>query len=233
MSDHSKIIKGDNVDKEVSLETRLDMEDASKSSLVEGKKIISKSDLLSIKKANSIVEKAMSDANKIRTKAKEIYLQVEQKMEEARQRGYENGCEEGKATVTEMLTQIQMQHEEMISHIEKEALKIIDEIAQKIIGEQIKTSDEALFGLVRQAMLSSMGNKLTVYLNPVDFARVKEKESELMACLDTMQTMNIKVAENVKPDGCVVESELGTIDAQLHIQLAAIKRALGLYDQES
>ena len=72
----------------------------------------------------------------------------------------------------------------------------------------------------------AMGNELTVYLNPQDYDRIKKHSAPLMSVLQTTQTLQIKASENVKPSGCIIESELGTIDAQLDYQLEAIKKAL-------
>ena len=46
--------------------------------------------------------------------------------------------------------------------------------------------------------------------------------------LDHSSSIQIRSDEKVKPKGCIVESEVGTIDAQLENQLKAIRKALGL-----
>jgi flagellar biosynthesis/type III secretory pathway protein FliH len=40
--------------------------------------------------------------------------------------------------------------------------------------------------------------------------------------------MNIKEDEQIPPGGCVVETEMGAVDARLETQMTAIKKALGL-----
>lgn len=228
MTPKSKIIKSDKIDQDVSISSRLDMIETSNASLASDKKIISPEDLDSIKKGKKIIEDAKAKAKIIKEAAKEIYLQIEQKMEESKQQGFEQGRQEGLASVTELLTKIQNQNQDMLDNIEKEAISLVYEIAQKVIGEELKSSDKALLGMIRHALQSSMGNELTLFVHPKDYERIKAKETQLMSVLQAVQTMYIKSSENVKESGCVIESELGTIDAQLEYQLEAIRKALGV-----
>lgn len=230
MNMDSKIIKKGDVDDKVGLSSRLDMIESAESVSTVGKKIISEEDLHEMKQAQKIMDKAMAEAKLIRTKAKELYLQVEEKMAEARQQGFERGFEEGKATVTERLVEIHKQNEEFLKQLEKHVLNLVCEISEKIIGERIQASDQVLLGMVKQALLAVMGSKLTIYLNSDDLERLRGQEPKLTACLDAMQTMSLRSSANVIKGGCVIESEMGTIDAQLEIQMNAIRRALGIHE---
>ena len=96
------------------------------------------------------------------------------------------------------------------------------------MGDNLQTSDDAIVGMMRNALQSTMGDQLTLFVHPNDYERIKDQETTLMNVLQATQTLNIRPTENVQESGCVIESELGTIDAQLDYQLDAIKRALGL-----
>lgn len=230
MNTDSKIIKKGDIDKEVGLASRLDMGDTAESVSTLGKKIIFEEDLHDMKQANKIIDKAMSEAGLIRKKAKELYLEIEAKVAKERKLGFDQGYEDGKGTVTERLVEIQKQNEEFLKKVEKQVLNLVCEISEKIIGERIQISDQALLGMVKQALLAVMGNKLTIYLNQEDLDRLRTQEPKLTACLDAMQTMSLRAAANIAKGGCVIESELGTIDAQLEIQINAIRRVLGIHE---
>ncbi len=73
---------------------------------------------------------------------------------------------------------------------------------------------------------------MTVRLHPDDFAWVKERESELLSALEGMATLSMRADSRVAPHGCVIESEVGTLDAQLETQLASMKKVLGIKDSE-
>lgn len=224
----AKIIKKDQVDQDLSLETRLDLKDNADVALGTSKKVIASKDLSEREQAKSIIEKAHQEAEAIKAKAKSIYQQVENKMDEAKRAGFEKGREEGQASVTEELAKVQKQQQDLLTRVEKEAIGLVYEIAQKLIGDALKDSDEAIIGMIRQALQSSMGNELTLFVNPEDFDRVKAHEQKLLGMVQAIQSLHLKASEKVRPGGCIVESELGTIDAEFDLQMEAIKRALGL-----
>ncbi len=222
----SKIIKKADVDQNVSLETLLDMKESAGAWVDDGQKVLSAEEATDVQQARGIIQRANKEALVIRKHAKKVYLSVQEKMEEARRSGFEQGRQEGLASVTEQLVEIRTAKQELVSKLERHAVALVYDIAQKIIGETLKLNDESLMSMVRQALQSAMGNELTVYLNPQDYDRIKKHSAPLMSVLQTTQTLQIKASENVKPSGCIIESELGTIDAQLDYQLEAIKKAL-------
>lgn len=228
MDGPSKIIKKESIDEDVSLSARLDLDDMASTPVVTNKKVLSEKELQSKAEADAVVEKALEEARQIRKKAKQIYLQVGEKMGEARLQGYEKGRQEGFSEVTQKLVEFEKDKQEFFDKIEKQAVSLVFDIASRLIGDALKQSESAVLGMVKQALQSAMGNELVLFLNPTDWERVRSIESQLVSGLQAMQTIQIKPSEKVKPGGCVIESELGTIDAQLDYQLAAIKKALGL-----
>ena len=223
-----KIIKKDQHDQDISLASRLDLKDFTESSAASDKKVVSREDLIAKTVASEIVKKAQAEAGGIKQNAKAIYLQVEDKMREAKEKGFAQGRQEGLASVTQELLTIKKNQRQLLAELEKNALGLIYEIAQKIIGDNLQTSEAALMGMIRQALQSALGNQLVLYIHPQDMERIKSQNADLLNALQTSQSLNIKSSENVKPLGCVIESELGTIDAQLEYQLSAIKKALDL-----
>ncbi|EKD51672.1 MAG: flagellar assembly protein FliH [uncultured bacterium] len=228
MEQKSKVIKRDCVDEQISLENRLELEEFAEKESPVSSKIISESEVQALSQSEVIVNKAQEESKRVKEKAKELYLQVETKMAEAKKQGFEQGRQEGLATVTGQLVQIEAHQKKLIESIEKESVSLVYEIAQKIVGNALKTDDEAVLGLIKQALHASLGNHLTIFVNPNDYERIREKETQLTNLLQTTQTLSIKPTENVKEAGCVIESEMGTIDAQLDYQLEAIKKALGV-----
>lgn len=224
-----KLLKKEKLDEDLSLGTRLDLDEFT-SAMAEDldRKVISQSELSHRGLRDEILGQARAEAGEIKERAKKLYLQVEEKVREAREQGFTEGREAGLASVTEMLTKIAKQNEDAMASLEKDMLKIVFEIASRVIGDAFKVSDEALLGMIRQALGASLGNELTVLLNPADFERVKAAQSGLIAVLHGSQVLKLRPAEPVKPNSCVIESELGTIKADLELQLKAIKKALGL-----
>lgn len=226
----AKILKKDQIDEEVSLVGRLELEAFADDLGEIDNKIISPQTLVEKHKKQEILDGARKEAAAIREEARQLYLTVENKIKEASEKGHAEGREEGLASVTELLAKIRKDQEEVLKDLEKQALNLVVEIAHKVLGDALKTSDEALLGLIREALKESMGNELVVMVNPDDFEKMREKQNSLLTALQGSQTLQIKASAAVRPGSCMIESELGTLEAQLDLQLAAIKRALGIED---
>jgi flagellar biosynthesis/type III secretory pathway protein FliH len=107
-------------------------------------------------------------------------------------------------------------------------VKLVFAIAEKVIGQQMKENDQAILGVVSQALDSAIGNKILVRVHPSDYEKLKAQEAQLLSQVEATKTISFKEDDSVKVGGCIVESEIGTVDAQLDTQLSAIKKALGL-----
>lgn len=224
-----KIIKSNEVSERVDLAEQLAMDDSSALAVETlNRGVITEAESTQLKKRDEIVKKALIEANGIREKARKLHAKVEEVIRQSHKKGYEAGREEGLASVTEMLVRLKAEHEKILANLEKDAVALVYEIARKFVGESLRTQDEALLGMVKQALSASMGQHITVFLHPADFKRVRGHDAELMSATTGVQGLMIKPLESVRSGGCLIESDLGTIKADLESQLAAIKKALGL-----
>jgi flagellar biosynthesis/type III secretory pathway protein FliH len=225
----AKILKREAIEKELSVEARLALDDASEGAASVGeKKVFRQSDLEERGRRQEVLDAASAEARAIKARARELYLQIEQKTAEAQKIGFEQGRQEGLQSVTEMQARLKLEHEKMLQELEKDTLGLVYEIAEKVIGDALKISDDAILGMIRETLKEAMGNELVVLVSPVDYDTVREKQPHLVSAIQGTQTLVLKSSEAVRQGGCVIESELGTIEAQLDLQLEAIKKALGL-----
>lgn len=229
MKSFPKILKRDRLDEDLSLETKLTLDDiAQTTQSLKNRKVLSQEVVSQKNQTEKILQQAQKEAQDIKEKAKRLYAQVEEKIAEAKKLGFEQGREEGQASVTETMVQLKEEHRRLIEDLEDQAVTMIYEMGRKIIGDSFQTSNEALLGMIRQALQASMGNQLTVFVHPEDFEKIKNSQAKLMNVLHGNQVLHLKPSEKVKINSCLIESELGTVEANLESQLAAIARALGI-----
>lgn len=230
---NSKILKHDEIENALSIEARLATDEAVLSNFVlPDPNISSQGELKDAKKAQVLVGAAMDEAKAIKERAKALYRNIDQKAKEAKQKGHDEGYREGLGEATELQVRMKVEMEKLLKTIERDALDLVFEIAHKILGDAFKTDETALVGMIRQALQSSMGDKLVIHVNAADFEKIKARESQLMTALHSMQMLQIKSSETVPLGGCVIESELGTIEALLDDQIAAIKRAVEIAETQ-
>lgn len=224
-----KIVKSSEYKQKVDLKTKVDLEERSNFFEVsEPSGVISKDVLDAQGKARGILEEAKEGARKIKNDARELLGQVQEEMERSRKQGDQRGYQEGLARALEYLNKLYSLREKMFEDIEPQMVKLAFSIAEKIVGQQIQENDMAILGIVKQALDSAIGYKILVKLNPADYVKIKTQETQLLAKVESGRIISFKEDESVKAGGCVVESEVGAIDAQLDTQLNAIKKALGL-----
>ena len=182
---------------------------------------------------------AQSDANEIvsdaRQEAQSVLLAAEAKLKAAnefyeseRKRGYAEGEGKALAQVTEQLLAIKKLKEDFFAQAEPELIRLSLAIAEKVLGRMVHEHPEAVQQVVRQSLERSLGDRITVRVNPLDYKNLQEQQASFKDALDRSKRLLLKEDESIAQGGCVVETEVGTIDAQLETQLEAIRKAFGM-----
>ena len=190
--------------------------------------VLSKEPLETQEQARQIIQEASEEAAVIRKEAKEILSQVQQELENAKQRGYEEGYKEGLEKNIDFLNQIYFLKEKWFEKLEPQILSLVMVIVEKVIAHQMKENDQVLLGIIRECISSVLGQKIIVKLHPSDYETISSRQQDLLRQLEAGRTLSFKQDESIRSGGCIVESEVGSIDAQIEVQLLAIKKALGL-----
>ena len=192
------------------------------------RRVISKEVYEATSEAQGIVDGARAEVQKVRREAEGILKRVNEEMERAKKKGFEEGREEGLAQVSEMLVSATHAKEKMFQGIEREVIKLVYTISEKIIGRELNEHETAIVDLVRQALHTAIGKNIVILVNSQDLEIVRKHQPQLIQVLDTSRTIQIRADEKVAPKGCLIETEIGTIDAQLETQLEAIRKVLGI-----
>ena len=108
---------------------------------------------------------------------------------------------------------------------EVELVKLGSAIARKIVGEELRSSDETIVSIVREALTSAHRAKSIVIRAHASDARALAKQKHELR-LPAACTVDIQADSTLEPGGCVIESELGIVDARLETQLKVIEAAL-------
>jgi type III secretion protein L len=223
-----KIIKGEALSAQTHLSEKVKSapKTASRAALGESGGVLNRKTLDASSKADRIIAEADQDAERIKAEAAKILAEVEAVREKARKDGFAEGRDEGMAQATELVAKFEALKEEFYTKAEPEIISLVMEIAEKVIGRMVQEHREAIVSIVRQAIDSALGDRMTVRINPADYKKVQPKIKELQEGLDKARRLVFKEDDTISAGGCVVESEVGMIDAQLETQLRAIRKAL-------
>jgi len=176
--------------------------------------------------ASRMVEEARREASRIKDEAEDVLVAAMERAAKEVKRGFASGEAKGLAQVTEKLMDLARLREEFYATAEPEVIKLVMSIAEKVIGRLVTENPEGIKSVVRQALERSLGDRITVRLSPDDYRAIVEEDEAFKGVIDRTKRLTFREDDSISKGGCVLETEVGTIDAQLETQLAAIKKAL-------
>ncbi|MFH0787907.1 MAG: HrpE/YscL family type III secretion apparatus protein [Pseudomonadota bacterium] len=182
-------------------------------------KVIKGKDYLSYVEADNILQKAQQEAENVIAAARETY-------EEEKKRGYQEGFSEGKMSVSEQMMNTVTQSVDYVGSIEEKVAEIVIMALKKIIGQEI--NDPAfILKIVRNALnMVKNQQQVTIRVSPLQVERVKEKLHEIMSDLPEIRFIDVVPDQRLNDDDCILETEIGVVDARIDVQIEAIRKAL-------
>ena len=177
------------------------------------------------------VAEAYSEARKIlavaEQEAERIKAEALRFREEQVRAGYEEGRRQGYEEALKGLAKIEEEYARLAERIEPELVKLSLGIARKILGAEIEMRPEAIAQIVAQALKTVRHTRdITIRVHPSHVAALEGMRQTLLGVLSRAREFSIRGDESMRPGGCVIETELGTLDGDLDTQLALIERAL-------
>jgi len=183
-------------------------------------KIIKKELYQASGEAREIVESARQEADRILERAE---LERAASVESGLQIGYEEGLKRWNQTLAEA----RQTRENLKTQWEQSLLHLAIRVAEKIVGEQLRLHPDTIIAIVREA-LKSVGQErqLTLLVHPDHREMVQTNLDRLQSLVGTSRQIHLVANPDISPGGCVVESELGVIDAKLETQLKCLEEVL-------
>lgn len=176
--------------------------------------------------AQEILQRAKSEAEKIRKEAEAVLEDSKVKRDAAIKKGYAEGESKGLGSVTEKLMRLQKLKQEFYDNAEPEILRLVIAIAEKVVGRIVAENPEAIRSVVHEALDHALGDRITVRVNPEDYKTLMSGDHEFRGIIDRTKRLMFREDESISKGGCVVDTDVGTIDARIETQLEAIKKAL-------
>ena len=178
-----------------------------------GVKVLKAADVDTLHDAASLIAAAKAHAAEIEKKAEAVY-------EERFQQGYEDGVEAGKMENAEKMMETVLASVEFIESIENTVVSVVNQSIRKIIGE---LDDETRIKRIVGTPLKTVRGqqRVTVRVNPAEEPTV----SKALAAMTSGSYLTVVADPRLGPDSCILESELGVVDASLETQLKALEHA--------
>jgi type III secretion protein L len=182
--------------------------------------VVAKEDFEAIQGSNEIISRAEQRAQEIINAAREQEQRIH---EEAKARGRE----EGRVEISSELARAKQQAAMILKAAEQDIVALSLEIARKIIGRDLERDPQVVMEICANAIEGVRNAKqLVLRVNPQDGAYLRQNRKAIMDLVARSIDIAFKDDPAVEAGGCVIQTEFGTIDAQLDSQFKMLAQVL-------
>jgi type III secretion protein L len=162
-----------------------------------------------------------------RQRAEAIIADAEAKKDAIFRKAEEEGRQQGLAQMAEQIAKAKIQAGELLAQHEQDVIQLACKLAEKISGRDLEREPQALIDLCATAVENVRNAKaLILRVSPKAAAVLRQHKKDLMELIGRSMDVAIKEDPEVEDIGCIIQTEFGTIDAQLMPQLQMIKQVL-------
>lgn len=178
-------------------------------------KVIKARDFWACKQAEQAVADAMRRHSEIVGSAQAAYVAEQE-------RGYREGTETAKLRQTDDMIRIVGKTVEYFSGVEEKIAELVLDAVRRIVSDF--NDRERVLTVVRNALSLVRSQKhLTVRVHPSQVEAVRSYLGNLQESYPTIALIDVVGDSNRKIDECLVESEIGTVEASMSGQLETLK----------
>lgn len=181
--------------------------------------------------AEDILAQARAESEALREQAREAGRS------EGYQAGYQAGHAKGKAaaeaeirghlhTVYQLADEAAKAKATTIAEAETGIVELVIDVTRKVIGEMVELNPEIVVNVVSNALEEATNTDvLTIRANPQDVELLREYWENALGDNPGNRQWEIMADRRVKRGGCVIDTQAGSVDAQIDTQLVQIKYA--------
>jgi type III secretion protein L len=167
--------------------------------------------------ARGMIDAARTEAERIVADAQKIY-------ESERERGLNEGREAAKLEMSEQMITAVANIVDYIDSVEHDMVELVGRALERILGEM--GDEQVIVRTVKNALAVVRNEKqLTLRVAHDQVPIVREKLNEILASYPVITDIQVVADGRLPSTGCIIESQIGVIDASLDGQLAALRKS--------
>ncbi len=190
------------------------------------------------------LEKAENQAEKIvmsaKQKSQEILHKAQEEAEIIKKEAFEKGAESGRRQCQEeaakkmeealkTLNEAVKERKKIIKDAESEILRLALRVAEQVIRSEVSLHRDVCLNIVSDAISRvSDREQIILRVSHEDVEQIKKFKDRIAGIADGVKSFSILEDSNVESGGCIIETNLGFVDARISTKLAAIEDAFHL-----
>lgn len=167
----------------------------------------------------ALIEAAHAQADAIVAGAQAAY-------EAERRRGYDDGQAAARAEAAEQMIENVSRTVDYFSTVEQRMTQLVIQAMRRLVADY---DDHERAALVVKAALAAVRNQKQVTLRmPVDrLELVRARVNDILAAFPGVGYLDLQPDGRLQGDACIVETEIGIVEASIDGQIAALQQAFG------
>jgi len=187
--------------------------------------------------ARDIITNAREEAEVIKMQAGEEAVAIR---ETAHKESYEEGLRQAQKEIEgdrqaaiqqsqALLEEARQSKLKVFRSYEADMVRLVMAMVKKVIAGELKTNPDIIINILQEAIdFLDRPENITVYVNPQELENILEvmEKGYLTDIGSNNINMDIKADERISRGGCLLESDAGSVDAQLETRIAAVNNAI-------
>jgi flagellar assembly protein FliH len=129
-------------------------------------------------------------------------------------------------SLKEVLLQLNNIRHETYRKIEKEVVELALAIARQVVCQEITIDKQIVVCVAREALAKVEDpGRIKIKMSPSDLQFINETRSQLSNLIENFDTVTLEATENIQSGGCIIETDLGEIDARIEKQLQVVEES--------
>ena len=179
--------------------------------------VLSREECALLLDAGQVLQQAREEAARIAAEAQEAY-------ERERQRGYEDGLAEARLEQSERMIDLVSRSVDYFGRIEGRMVDLVLQAVRSLLDEFDER--ERVVQVVRKALSAARNQKqLVLRIHPEKAEIVREAMHEILEAYPGVGYLDVMPDSRIAIDACVLESDIGVIEASISGQLEALRKA--------
>lgn len=180
-------------------------------------KVLRGEDYAVLAEAQALLDNAHAQAQAILAGAQEAF-------EAERKRGYDDGKQEALLDQAEKMIETVGRTVEYFAGVENEMVDLVMAAVRKVVDGF--DDEEKVMVVVRNALAVVRNQKhMTLRLHPDDLETVRSRINDILAAYPGVGYLDLLADGRLEHGACILESEIGMVEASLEGQIAALRGA--------
>lgn len=171
--------------------------------------------------AKKIIENAYKEVEEIKI------MEKENAYKEAYSQAYNDTLKEYNYIINEALetkNEVVAWKKEQISSLEKNLVDLLINSIEKIIGIKLEEDDNLVLNLLKEGLQKfAFTEKLIIRVNEQDYEILEMNKNRILALSDHIDELELKVDKSLKKNELLIDTNSGTINPSLTVQLEILK----------